>query len=233
MGETRGFSEPLIEALAAWAIEGRLESRRVAAVGVVLLGDDVDDALPLMEDVFEVEGVDAREVLAAAAEIEGRAWVFGVIERGAGPDESGDLSLRGLTPASAREDFRCVDLVGVATVGVVLGLLVEGVGVDSPGARREGWLLLAGEKAKRSLRSYFHFLLSGTSLGWGGLLCRTAQCPVFGREVPRAARLLLVGFFDGTHDWSISPEYLSGSSRYRYSGTGWAVTCWLEVCWLH
>jgi hypothetical protein len=144
MGETRGFSEPLIEALAAWAIEGRLESRRVAAVGVVLLGDDVDDALPLMEDVFEVEGVDAREVLAAAAEIEGRAWVFGVIERGAGPDESGDLSLRGLTPASAREDFRCVDLVGVATVGVVLGLLVEGVGVDSPGARREGWLLLAG-----------------------------------------------------------------------------------------
>lgn len=133
-------------------------------MGVVVLAEDVEDVWPLIDDVFEVEGVDARDVFEAPPkplvvvepEKEDRVWSFGVTERGAGPEESGDLSLRGLTPASAREDFRCIDLVGVAIPLVLLlgGLLVDdGVGVvtvkllvlllvESPD---DGFLLAGGE----------------------------------------------------------------------------------------
>lgn len=130
----------------------------MAAVGVVVLADDA-------EDVFDVEGVEVREVFVpkplTVVEPEkegrdgGRAWgCFGVNERGGGPEESGDLSVRGLTPASAREDFRRTDLVGVAIELVLLGvLLVDGVGVEtveseveSPAAAAaDGFLLAGGE----------------------------------------------------------------------------------------
>lgn len=126
----------------------------MAAVGVVVVADDVEDAFPLIEDVFEVEGVEVREVFEVVPkppEKEGRDWgCFGVIERGGGPEESGDLSLRGLTPASAREDFRRTDLVGVAIELLLLGvLLVDGVGVETVESVVEspadGFLLAGGD----------------------------------------------------------------------------------------